>query len=148
MSIILDYIAKYDESLTIAQLKEAIELEQISAKQKETEEINNVKEDFTDAYLKEVNEHDLFGKTLNIYKLKNYVRCERTTDWSLIYYFEGSKISFSKRDMSSRDFKPDRCGDSFEEGGLRQMKVITKEEYNKYNWHYDEISKKLNSLIG
>ena len=34
MSRILDYISKYDENLTIAQLKKAIELEQILAKQK------------------------------------------------------------------------------------------------------------------
>lgn len=52
MSRILDYIAKYDETLTIAQLKKAIELEQIEAKQKETEEINIVKEDFSNTYLK------------------------------------------------------------------------------------------------
>lgn len=147
MSRVLEYIAKYDETLTVAQLKEVIKLEQISAKQKETEEINTVKEDFTDIYLKEVDEHSLFGKTLNIYHLKNYVRSERTTDWNLIYYFEGNKVSFSKRDINNREFNPDRCGDSFGEQDLRQMKVITEVEYNKYKWHYTEISKKLSDLI-
>ena len=44
MSRILDYIAKYDETLTIAQLKNAIEKEEILAKQKETEEINFVRD--------------------------------------------------------------------------------------------------------
>ena len=97
MSRILKYISKYDETLTIAQLKKAIELEQISAKQKETEKINTIKNDFSNTYLKELDEHSLFGKTLNIYCLKDYVRSERTTDWNLVYYFEGAKISFSKR---------------------------------------------------
>lgn len=147
MSRILDYIAKYDETLTIAQLKNAIEKEEILAKQKETEEINSVIEDFSNTYLKIIDEDNIFGKTLHIYNLKNYVRSERTTDWDLIYYFEGSKIDFSKRDLGTRDFNPKRCGDSFGEKELRQMTIITKEEYDKYKWHYNEISKKLTDLI-
>ena len=147
MSRILDYIAKYDETLTIAQLKKAIELEQIEAKQKETEEINIVKEDFSNTYLKVIDENNIFGKTLNIYNLKNYVRSERDTDWNLNYYFEGTKISFSSGRTNKRNFNPERCGDSFGEKELRQMTVITKEEYDKYNWHYNEISKKLDDLI-
>lgn len=148
MSRILDYIAKYDENLTVAQLREAVELEQKSAKQKETEEINTIKNDFSNTYLKELDEHSFFGKTLNIYCLKDYVRSERTTDWNLVYYFEGVKISFSKRDIHKGDFNPNSCSNSFSEEDLRNMTVITLEEYNQYNWHYNEISKRLNNLIG
>ena len=147
MSRILKYISKYDETLTIAQLKKAIGLEQISAKQKETEKINTIKNDFSNTYLKELYEHSLFGKTLNIYCLKDYVRSERTTDWNLVYYFEGAKISFSKREIHKGDFNPNSCSNSFNKEELRQMTVITKEEYDKYNWHYNEISKKLDDLI-
>lgn len=99
MSRILDYIAKYDETLTIAQLRNAIKEERKSHKTKETEEINSVKDDFSNTYLKVIDEHTLFGKTLNIYSLKNYIRSERTTDWDLIYYFEGSKISFFQKEV-------------------------------------------------
>ena len=148
MSKILDYISKYSENLTIAQLKEAIELEQISAKQKEIEEINTIKQDFSNIYLKELDTTDIFGKTLNIYYLKDYVRSERTTDWNLVYNFEGSKISFSERFINKRDFNPKDCNNSFSEEDLRGMTVITLEEYNQYNWQYNEISKKLNDLIG
>ena len=148
MSRILDYIAKYDENLTVAQLREAVELEQKSAKQKETEEINTIKNDFSNTYLKELDEHSLFGKTLNIYCLKDYVRSERTTDWNLVYYFEGTKISFSKRDIHKGDFNPNSCSNSFSEEDLRNMDVITLEEYNAYNNHYSYISSKLNDLIG
>ena len=147
MSRILDYISKYDENLTIAQLKNAIEKEEILAKQKETEEINSVIEDFSNTYLKIIDEDNIFGKTLNIYNLKNYIRSERTADWDLIYYFEGSKIAFSKRGISKRDFNPERCVDSFDEKELRKMTIISKKEYNMYNWHYGEISKKLTYLI-
>ena len=147
MSRILDYISKYDENLTIAQLRNAIKEEENRTKQKETEEINSVIEDFSNTYLKVIDEHTLFGKTLNIYSLKNYIRSERTTDWDLIYYFEGSKIAFSKRGISKRDLNPERCVDSFDEKELRKMTIISKEEYNMYNWHYGEISKKLTDLI-
>lgn len=97
MSRILEYIAKYDESLTIAQLKKSIELEQLSALKRETEEVNNIIVNFTDVYLKEIDEDSIFGKTLNVYYLKDYVRSERCEDWSLTYYFDGTKISFSKK---------------------------------------------------
>lgn len=147
MSRILDYIAKYDETLTIAQLKNAIEKEEILAKQKETEEIDTIKNDFSNTYLKEREECTFFGKTLNIYYLKDYTSSERTTDWNLIYYFEGTKISFSSGRTNKRNFNPERCGESFSEKELRQMTVITKEEYDKYNWHYNYISSKLNDLI-
>lgn len=59
----------------------------------------------------------------------------------------GLKYLFQKRGVSKRAFKPDLCGDSFNEKELRQMKIITKEEYNKYNWEYEGIIKKLNHLI-
>jgi hypothetical protein len=144
---ILDYIAKYDETLTIAQLKNAIKEEENRKKQKETEEVNTVKDDFSNTYLKIVDECTLFGATLNVYCLKDYVRSERTSDWDLIYYFEGSKISFSSGKINKRDFNPKDCNNSFNEKELRQMTIITKEEYDKYNWHYNEISKKLTDLI-
>lgn len=147
MRRILKYIAKYDENLTIAQLKKSIELEQLSALKKETEEVNNVIGDFTDVYLKEIDEGGMFGKTLNIYCLNNYVRSERTTDWDLIYYFEGSKVAFSSGRINRRYFNPKDCNYSFGEDELRRMTIITKEEYDKYNWEYEEIFKKLNHLI-
>jgi hypothetical protein len=53
MSRILDYIAKYDENLTIAQLKQAIELERATEKEKEKEEIARVKKTFYNIYLKQ-----------------------------------------------------------------------------------------------
>lgn len=147
MSRILNYIAKYDENLTITQLREAIKQEEISAKQKETEEIDKVKKDFSNTYLKKLDEHPLFGKTLNIYHLKNYVRSERTTDWSLIYYFEGSKTSFSERDIHRGDFNPDICGNSFSAEELRGMTKISSYEYKKYKAKYSELTNELKNLM-
>lgn len=147
MSRILDYIANYDDNLTIAQLKEAIKLKQIEVKEKETEEIERVKNTFSNVFVKELEDDTVFGKTLNIYKIKNFVREERTQEWDFIYYFKGDKISFSERNLSKRIFNPNRCGDSFTEKRLNKMIVISKEEYLKYEWEYEQLIKKLTYLI-
>lgn len=147
MNRILKIISKYDENLTVAQLKKAIEQEDISAKQKETEEIEAIKFKFENTYLKIINEDSLFGKSLNVCCLKDYVRCDRTDDWSLVYSFEGTKVVFSERDIHKADFNPSRCGNSFSGEDLRSMSVITKEEYNGYVWHYNQISNQLENLI-
>lgn len=147
MSRILDYIAKYDQTLTISQLKKFIELEEMQVKEKETKEIDTIKQNFSNTHLKFIDEQSLFGKTLNVYCLKDYVRSERTTDWNLVYYFEGTKISFSKRDIHKGDFTPNRCGNSFSEEDLRQMTTITEDEFEEYSEYYNEISSKLKDLI-
>ena len=147
MSRILEYISKYDETLTIAQLKEAIELEQISAKQKETEEIGTVKKDFKDIYLKRIYDCDLFGETLQLFHILEITDTHKTTDYKTVYEYKGSKLSFERNGIAYQTIYGDDVYYSFSEEDLRQMTVITKEEYNKYNWHYNEISKKLDDLI-
>ena len=101
MSRILEVIAKYDENLTIAQLKKAIESDKRIADQKEIDDLNQLKQEFANSYLKIVDEERMFGKTLNVYHIKEIVRTERCSDWSLVYYAKGSKISFSERNNCS-----------------------------------------------
>lgn len=140
-------LSKYDENQTIAQLKKAIEADEISAKQKENEEIEKVKKQFSNVYLKEKVEHTLFGETLKVYHLKEYVRSEKTTDWELIYYFEGSKMSFSLRDIYKAEFNTDRSGNSFSAKELEEMTVISKTEYVDYVQHYEQITERLSNLV-
>jgi hypothetical protein len=147
MSRILDYIAKYDENLTIAQLKKAIEADKAIEKEKEKEEIDRVKKTFYNIYLKETEDCRLFGKTLNVYHIVEIVDSGRCEDWSLFYHVAGTKISFSKNDIRHRRFNPERVDDTFSEKDLTSMTQITKEEFNSYEKQYIEISTILNSLI-
>jgi hypothetical protein len=147
MSRILDYIAKYDENLTIAQLKKAIEADKVIEKEKEKEEIDRVKKTFYNIYLKETEDCRLFGKTLNVYHIVEIVDSGRCEDWSLFYHVAGTKISFSKNDIRHRRFNPERVDDTFSEKDLISMTQITKEEFNSYEKQYIEISTILNSLI-
>ena len=148
MSRILDYIAKYDENLTIAQLKQAIELDKRIADQKEIDDVNQIKQEFANTYLKVIDEERMFGKTLNVYHIKEIVRTERCSDWSLIYYAKGSKISFSEREAYSRAFKPNTTHDSFSKEELREMTKITKQEYDEYIHQYSTIKTMLTNIVG
>jgi hypothetical protein len=148
MSRILEIIAKYDENLTIAQLKQAIELDKRIADQKEIDDLNQLKEEFANTYLKIIDEENMFGKTLNVYHIKEIVRTERCTDWSLVYYVKGSKISFSEREAYSRAFKPNTTHDSFSEEELKEMTKITEQEYDEYMHQYSRIKTMLTEIIG
>jgi hypothetical protein len=148
MSRILDFIAKYDENLTIAQLKKAIEADKVIADQKEIDDLNQIKEEFANTYLKVIDEERMFGKTLNVYHIKEIVRTERCSDWSLVYYAKGSKISFSEREAYSRAFKPNTTHDSFSKEELREMTKITKQEYDEYVHQYSTIKTMLTDIVG
>ena len=140
-------LSQYNEKLTIAQLKKAIEADEILAKQKDNEEIEKVKKQFTNVFLKQKVNCTIFGETLKVYHLKEYARSERNTDWELLYYFEGSKMSFSHRDIYKAEFNTDRAGNSFSAKELEEMTVITKTEYVDYVQHYEQITERLVSLL-
>jgi hypothetical protein len=139
-------LSKYDEKLTIAQVKEAIEADEISAKKKETEEIEKVKSVYQNTYLKYI-EDNIFRKTLNVIHLKEFARSERTTDWELIYYFEGREISFSENNLFYKVFNTDRCSNSFFAKELEEMEIITEEEFLNYENKYKKIKTELENLI-
>jgi hypothetical protein len=144
---ILDYLEKYNDNITIAQLKQAIEVAKTVEKEKEKEEIARVKKNFYNTYLMEIEDCKLFGKTLNVYHIIEIIDSGRCEDWSLFYHVAGTKISFSKSDIRHRRFDQERVDDTFSEKDLTSMNRITKEEFNSYEKQYIEISTILNSLI-
>jgi hypothetical protein len=144
---ILDYLEKYNDNITIAQLKEAIEVAKTEEREREREEIARVKKTFYNIYLKETEDCKLFGKTLNVYHIVEIVDSGRCEDWSLFYHVAGTKITFSKSDIRHRRFNSERVDDTFSEKDLISMTQITKEEFNSYENQYIEISTMLNSLI-
>jgi hypothetical protein len=148
MSRVLEIIAKYDQNLTIAQLREAIENDRRIAEQKEVDDFNQIKEEFVDTYLKVIDKEHMFGKTLNVYHIEEITRTERCTDWSLVYYAKGSKLSFSERDIFYRTFKPNTTHNSFSKEDLKEMTKITKEEYDEYMNQYSVITAMLTEIVG
>ena len=144
MSRKLDFLAKYDENLTIAQLKQAVVEEEKKSAEKEQNEIQEVKDDFQGSYFKYLEEQPLFGDIeLTVFEFNTLKSFERSTDWDFIYYFNGNKISFSDRELYSIDAS--HLPFSAEE--LKKMTKITKEEYQKYLWNYNRITKELKNVI-
>ena len=131
MSRLLEKLKEYDDSVTVGQLIQKIEAEQISAKEKEEKEIEQIKNQFENRYFKLLEEQSLFGRELNIYKFENLERKERDTDWEFIYSFNGFKISFSEGETFSREFTPNRTGNSFSAKKLKEMTEISETEYNE-----------------
>ncbi len=148
MSRVLEYyINKYDEDLTIAQLKKVIEQDEISAKQIETEKINKVKEDFKDVYLKRIYDCDLFGETLEVYHIEEIVDTGKNTDYKTFYYYKGTKLSFEYRGINFQEIGGETVYQSFSEDDLRQMTPLTKEEYEYYKSKFESIREQLKNII-
>ena len=147
MSRLLNKLKEYDESYTVADLIKELEKDENSAKEKEAQEIEKVKYEFENTYLKYLDKKSLYGTELIVLELKNFVRKERTTDWNFTYYFEGSEMSFSKRSFYCNTFNPKNCYSSFSAEKLRGMEKITKEEYEKYRTAYLNLEADLIHLI-
>lgn len=148
MSRILDFIAKYDEKLTIAQLREAIEADKVIADKKEADDFNQMKEQFNRTYLKSIEEDTLFGKILSIFYIEKIVSTERCTDWTRIYHVKGDKITFSEREIWSRELKHESTYDTFSKKELEEMTKITEQEYDGYKRQYEEVKAVLTDIVG
>ena len=61
MSRLLDKLKEYDESYTVADLIKELEKDENSAKEKETQEIEKVKSEFENTYLKYLDKKSLYG---------------------------------------------------------------------------------------
>ena len=140
----LDFLAKYDENLTIAQLKQAVVEEERKSAEKEQQEIQEVKGDFQKRYFRYLDEDSIFGgRELNIFKFKTLKSFEKSMDWEFIYYFNGNKISFSDREL----YLIDASHLPFTAEKLRKMTEITKEEYNQYLWNCNRITTELKNIV-
>lgn len=148
MNRILEYLEKYDENLTIAKLKEAIQVAKAVEDQKEKDDLNQIKQEFANTYLKIVDEEHMFGKTLNVYHIEKITRTERSTDWSLYYHVKGTKVSFSERDTYCRTLNPKKDSFGFSEEELKEMTKITKQEYDEYMHQYSTIKTMLTNIVG
>lgn len=137
----------FDSRLTVAELKVALAQEEEVKKLKEKKEIQSVNKEFSNVFLKTIEDCILFGETLKVYHVEEIVDSSRTTEWNLIYFLKGTRVSFSKRDINKREMGGSDINDTKTEKELRSMTVISEEEYNKYLWHFEQISKQLNYLI-
>ena len=139
---ILEQLSKYNENLTLFQVKTIILEEKQNEKQKEEKEFQEIKNKFNNTYVKIINNDRIFGKTIEIYQIEEITGRERTTDWIFIYSFKGNLISFSKKYINyNEDFW------SFSKEELEEAEIISESQYNLYLKQYQEIENKLQNIL-
>ena len=143
----LDFLAKYDENLTIAQLKQVVMEEDKKLAEKEQNEIQEVKKEFENTYVKYIDKDGLFGETLNVIHFKYFDRKDLDESYTSIYTIEVEVLCFSKRDFYKKKIRKGWCDGSFSVEELRKMTKITKEEYEEYLNKYNNLTTELKSII-
>jgi hypothetical protein len=132
--------------MTIGELVNSIE-----KKNKEQEDKNalirkTVIDNYTGKYIKIHEENGIFGESLEIYKIDSIKSVGYDTDYNELYGIKGTKISFSKRDLSMYKVKGE-CSDSFSYANLQQATLIQYENYVEYLDEYNKITTTLKNLI-
>lgn len=141
---LLENLKKYDDNLTVAELRETI-LKDAELKSAKDEELyNKVKIEFAGTYLKRIIDAPFFGETLEVYYIEKIIDKAITEDYKFIFEPKGTKISFSKSGINIRDLKNDR----FSYKTLKEMKKICYLEWNEHASHYNSISGKLKKIVG
>ena len=143
----LDFLAKYDENLTITQLKQAVVEEERKSAEKEQQEIQEIKKEFENTYVKYIDEDGLFGETLNVIQFKDFDRKDLDESYTSVYTIEAEVLCFSKRDFYKKKIRKGWCDGSFSAEELRKMTKITKEEYQEYLNKYNNLTKELKTII-
>ena len=139
---ILEQLSKYNENLTLFQVKTIILEEKQNEKQKEENEFQEIKNKFNNTYIKRINNDRIFGKTIEIYQIEEITGRERTTDWIFIYSFKGNLISFSKKYINY-----DENFWSFSKKELEQAEIINESQYNLYLNQYQEVENKFQNIL-
>lgn len=147
MSRLLKLLEQFDDNVAVGQVISKLKQDEISAQQKETEEIDKVKKDFKNVYLKRIYDCDLFGETLQVFHILEITETRKTIDYETVYNYKGNKLSFEANGINFQTIDGDDVYHSFYEEELRKMTVIGREEYNVYNNHYSYIKTKLIDLI-
>ena len=115
---------------------------------KEQQEIQEIKKEFENTYVKYIDEDGLFGETLNVIHFKDFDRKDLDESYTSVYTIEAEVLCFSKRDFYKKKIRKGWCDGSFSAEELRKMTKITKEEYQKYLWSYNRITKELKNIVG
>ncbi len=146
MRDIIRELNKYDDSLTVKELKIKIKNDSDLLKKNKKIHFKNIQNEFKNVYLKRHTEN-LFGAALELIYIQEITSYEYSDEYKLIYTFKGDKISFSSRDIYFKNIYGDNSYEKLSERELPKLEKITIEEYNEYLTKYNTISIMLNDLI-
>jgi len=140
-------LKQFDGSLTVKELIAKLEQENKAKEAKNEETKKKVIEAYSGKFLKVYDPHGLFGESLDIYKIDELKFTSYNTEYEMLYGFNGTKISFSKRDLSMFDISSSECRYHFSEKDLKEATIIGLEEYQTYVEEYERITTSLKNLL-
>lgn len=146
MGRFLKQLEKYDESLTLKELKETIYLENNIEKEKNIKLVQSIKNEYKDVYLKRYTD-TVYGNTLEIIHIEEIIDFHYTENYDKIFNFKGSKLSFSQRDVYFREIEGDEIYHNLSEEELKTIDKLSIEEYNNYFVQYNHIYNMLKNLM-
>lgn len=128
--------------MSVADLLDKLEAERKAIQDKEELEFSNIREKYTNVYLKGFTNNRLLGKSFELLHIKSITDRHRTTEWNFVYDLEGTHYMFSKRDLYTKEIT-----NSFSLSQLEDFTFITEEEYDSYVQKYNTIVNELAILL-
>lgn len=138
---------KNNSNLTVAELLTKIEEADAAEVKLEEDAKNKIKEEFEGAYLKVIDHHGLFGKTLKIYHVKAIPDTTRCTDWTIQYFVNGTYLWFAETEMNVIEMKGSNTQYTFSEKEFRAMTVISKDDFDGYMFTFEQLKATLTNII-
>lgn len=146
MRLNLERLKEMDANMTIGGLISKIETKNKEKEEKDTLIRKTVIDHYTGRYLMSKDTNHLFGVSLILYKIDSIKSVGYNTDFEPIFAITGSKIRFSKRDLSKHQVNGE-TSDTFNYKDLQAFTAISAEKYEEYNDEYKRITSTLNGLI-
>lgn len=146
MRINVASLKNVDPNMTIGEFVLNIENKNKEKEDKDALIRKTVIDHYTGKYIKIHDDGGIFGETLDIYKIDSIKSVGYDTDYNELYGITGTKISFSKRDLSMYKIKGE-CSESFSYVDLQQATLIQYEHYVDYLDEYNKITTTLKNLI-
>lgn len=134
---------KYDENLTIGELKKQLIDSADKEKLKKDTEFQTVKDKYKNSYLKRKEENFFWGESLEVFYIGEIIERVFNEDYSPLYRPKGFIISFSKRNFNLREIGTDH----FSAKQLEEMTIIKEDEYRYYRDIYSELEMELSKLL-
>ena len=146
---ILEYLTKLDgldPNITVNEL--------IAEYQRDVEAYDKVVEEgeaelvkeFSNIYLKKYSDDSIFGKELEVFKIRTIEQYCYDTDYKRQYNIKGERLSFNGIHVNLRELTSD-ASNLMSEKQLRACTVISKELYDGYIQAYRQMKKQFDDIV-
>ena len=143
---ILEQLNNYDENLTLLQIKNIINNEKEEKERAEGRKLEEIRKKFNNSYIKIEKICDTYGKSINIYHIKDITDMGERTYYKNNFFWRGNKIFFSKNIFNFIKVKENLTHFILSESDLINGEIIDQSDYNLYLKKYKKLNKILKNI--